>query len=1683
VNARRLTERVAYVLVATIAALLIVLAVGCAVHRWEVVPVEHTGRNTEVPPAAVAFVVPVASRSVHAGDQIYIRARRHSAPSLRRVSDVVDSFKSRMRLDGTEPDDPTVQLAATTWRVRTLIAYLGFLLRLIVGPIQSAVLIIGGAALLLIGERDRLWRGRSPGGAARRVRWKPFVAGGVVAVMIAGAAIAARAEMIASVSDSIDVSTKAMFAIKPTCRWTDHAETTISWTDDPDATSYDVLRSDTAVGGYVSLGNVGEAVNSYVDSTVNPDPVAQGQYYYEIQSNTAGGNSAGRHTSTTTECPGYVTTYAGGAGADALAAVSTAQQPHSLAIDGTTMYVAEKNALVRAIDMTNGHESIVGGTPHPGETGDGGPATLAGLTDLGGIAVDSDGNRYVADRHSQVIRKITPGGTISLFAGAYDSPCSAPTDVCGDGGLATSAQLGDPVDVAVDSHDNVYIADRATNRVRMVASANGNISTVAGTGDACADPTDPCGDGDTATDADLKSPSSVALDPDDNLYIADTGDHRIRVVAAANGDISAYAGDGIVGTMKFDVNGGASSSASLGWPTGLYINDDGAMYVAEQSVTDIRKIDSGVITTAVGTTAYGSSPDGTTSTEARLPGVYAITGDANGNVYFAEGRRVRIATADGTLGTVAGSAASCDATDPCGDGGPATEAAFGSGIGGVARDDVGNLYISDTLHSRIRKVSPSGMITTFAGTGDDCASPTDMCGDGGDPSDAHLHHPNGLFWTGSALLVADTGDNRIRKITVTGEANDPDRITTIAGVGSAGDSGDGAAATDAELRAPEMMYEVDASHIYIADTGNHRVRVAVDGGNINAYAGDGTTAFGGFGDGADAVDARLAKPVGLAYDSGTLYISDKDDNRIRSVTAGTIETFAGTGITPQFENNGQTATDSHLDAPVGLSWDAGSNALYFAQPDLHTVWKVAGGVTSLVAGDGVAGFAHSNFSLRLDTPTDVVVDGDGNIYIADDANNRIMELQFGVVPVVYAGTGDVSFLDSSTAADARFGTLSGMVRAANGDIYVSDPDNHRVRKITTNGVITTLAGTGELPTYGRDGSAATSAQLSGPGGMARDQAGNLYIVDPNENRVRKLSPDGTMDTFAGSGYYGMTNDGGAATDGTLAKPTAVVADDDGNVYIADGENNRIRKVDTSGIITVFAGTGVGCASGPCGDGGLATDAKLDLPSALVFDNDGNLLVAEKSGNRVRKIDMGDGTISRYAGTGDPGGSGDGGAATAAELHSPTALAWDAANGELYIADSMSYRVRKVDAGGDISTVLGTAYGDSGDGGAGTSAAIGTVSGLAYNPGNGSLYVADSDIGRIRELRANGNVYAFSGSTSSYGGDDGPYDDASVHYSSLGGLYFDFWGTSDGSLGALYVADAGNRRVREISLDTNYIRTIAGDGNAARYFGDGSEAGAQLDCPGALALDGDGTLYIADPCVHRVRVFDVNGTERQSVGGPSSGGQVIDPAALAVDDDGVLYIAEPGSHNVWVFDSMSTSLTVVAGTGVSGSDGDGGPATDAKLAQPLALAWHAGKLYIADCDSRNVRVVDGVGDISTFAGTGDIAASGDGGLATAAGIGCPMALGVDGSGNSFIAALTSNSVEIRRVDHGTGDISTVVKTVTLGFYGDRGGPFNFGFAFPSAMVFDADDNLYLAAGDPLLLLGPYNGVVRRIVGPL
>jgi trimeric autotransporter adhesin len=311
-----------------------------------------------------------------------------------------------------------------------------------------------------------------------------------------------------------------------------------------------------------------------------------------------------------------------------------------------------------------------------------------------------------------------------------------------------------------------------------------------------------------------------------------------------------------------------------------------------------------------------------------------------------------------------------------------------------------------------------------------------------------------------------------------------------------------------------------------------------------------------------------------------------------------------------------------------------------------------------------------------------------------------------------------------------------------GNLYIADEGNSRIRKIAPNGTITTLAGTKGFYTgyFSGDGGPALAAGMDTSYDVALDGAGNLYIAAYGNSRVLKVNSAGTLTTFAGTGLNVLGGDGGAATAAGIGGPTAVAADASGNVYIADYTFGVVRRVSSDGIITTIAGTGV---PGYSGDNGLATSAQLGGPVALVVAGDGTIYIADYPNNRVRAMSPG-GTIRTVAGTGVAGYSGDGGLATSAQLNGPSGLSLDG-SGNLYIADSNNYRVRRVTSGGVVSTVAGTGtQGFSGDGGLATSANLDTPMGVLADAG-GNLYIADSGNNRIRLVGTNGGIRTIAGS--------------------------------------------------------------------------------------------------------------------------------------------------------------------------------------------------------------------------------------------------------------------------------------------------------------------------------------------------
>ena len=337
-------------------------------------------------------------------------------------------------------------------------------------------------------------------------------------------------------------------------------------------------------------------------------------------------------------------------------------------------------------------------------------------------------------------------------------------------------------------------------------------------------------------------------------------------------------------------------------------------------------------------------------------------------------------------------------------------------------------------------------------------------------------------------------------------------------------------------------------------------------------------------------------------------------------------------------------------------------AVAWAQPQTsYRIDTLAGGF----AGDGGPAVAA-----RLNLPYDVAVDSSGNLYITDRNNHRIRKVDSTGTITTIAGTGKDGFSgDGGPATQAQLNFPTGVAVDGEGNLYIADAPNDRIRKVDSIGTITTIAGTGEQGFSG-DGGPATQAQLDHPRAVAVDGEGNLYIADRNNNRIRRVDSTGTITTIAGTGERRFGGDGGPAIRAQLDAPSGVAVDGAGNLYIADASNHRIRKVDSIGTITTIAGTG---EQGFGGNGGSASQAHLFFPTGVAVDGEGNLYIADVGNHRIRKVDS-TGTITTIAGTGERGFSGDDGPAIQAQLDDPTGVAVDGA-GNLYIADASNHRIR------------------------------------------------------------------------------------------------------------------------------------------------------------------------------------------------------------------------------------------------------------------------------------------------------------------------------------------------------------------------------------------------------------------------
>lgn len=672
-----------------------------------------------------------------------------------------------------------------------------------------------------------------------------------------------------------------------------------------------------------------------------------------------------------------------------------------------------------------------------------------------------------------------------------------------------------------------------------------------------------------------------------------------------------------------------------------------------------------IITTVAGST-FSFPGDNGPALGAPVGQIQAAAVDGAGNVYVADVSACLIykISSSGLLTVVAGNGINGFS----GDGGPAVNASL-SFPAGVALDPFGNLYISEFGNHRIRRVTPDGAISTYAGNGTGGYS-----GDGGAATAAALYAPTHLAAdvAGNVFLV-DHKNNRVRKVSPSGV------ISTVAGNGTAGFSGDGGLAVNAALKFSlaglVSGIAVDASgNLYIADSENQRIRKVTTAGVISTYAGVGISGYSG--DGGSAAAARFYGPQGLALDTaGNLYVADAYNNRIRKISAvGIISTVAGNG-NRAFSGDGGPATAAALGNQSAVTVDATGN-LYVVDTLNARIRKVSpGGTISTIAGTGNSKFGGDGgpaTSAFLNSALGVSLDAAGNLFVADSLNNRIRKISPSGIITTVAGNGNYVFAgDGDRAVGASMSSPTSVISDAAGNLYICDEPNLRVRRVNTSGIISTYAGNGG-DGYSGDGVAARGTSLSHPFGLALDTTGNLYIADRFNHRVRKVSPAGIITTVAGNGTAGFSGDGGQAAAASLQQPTAVTLDASGNLYIAEFANHRVRKVTTAGVISTFAGIGT---AGFSGDGGAAAAAALNSPAGLAVSGSGEVFIADLNNNRVRKVQS-NGIIVTVAGNGVGGFFGDGGLATSASLNTPLGLAVDG-QGNLYIADSGNDRIRKV----------------------------------------------------------------------------------------------------------------------------------------------------------------------------------------------------------------------------------------------------------------------------------------------------------------------------------------------------------------------------------------------------------------------
>ena len=1122
---------------------------------------------------------------------------------------------------------------------------------------------------------------------------------------------------------------------------------------------------------------------------------------------------------------GQVTTFTGGTtsgNANGTGSAASFKNPYAIALDAAAnLYVTDKgNFKLRKITPLGVVTDFAGS----GTAGylNSATASSAQFKDVTGITADIAGNIYVSDMADNRIRKISTAGAVTTFAG---SGAAAYAD-----GTGNAAQFNNPWGLASDIAGNIYVGDTYNNKIRKI-TPGGVVTSIAGS-------TNGSNDG-ISSSAQFLNPANVALDIAGNVYISDYGNQKIRKLGL-NNYVTTLAGDGTSGsTDGLGVTAGPGNFASFNYPSGLNLDAAGNSYIADQNNNKIRKINSaGATTTLAGSGAAGS----------------------------AEGV--------GLLAT------------------------FNAPVG-VALDFSGTLYVADASNNKIRTVATGGYTIAPA-------------------------LPAGLIFDGTTGTISGTPTTNLTATDFTITAYSPAGIST-------------AVQNITVVPPPQLSYA--GPKAYLINTAISPLTLTNSGSAVPAVAyGQVTTVAGGTATGsADGTGAAASfnSPNGITIDAaGNLFICDSYNNKIRKVTtAGVVTTFAGSGTSG---SNDATGTAATFNIPAGITND-NSNNFFVTDLNNHKIRKItSSGVVTTLAGqvnNSIGSLDGTGSAASFYSPWGITIDGLGNLYVADLQNSKIRKITSSGVVTTFAGSGLTTGADGN-GISASIRNPMGIAGDALKNMFVTEASN-RIRKIAPNGDVTTIAGNSSF-SYGSTDGTGSNASFSTPNGITSDAANNLYVADQYNNNIRKITPTGIVTTLAGSLATTPGSKDGTGTIAQFDSPKGILSDGLGNLYVS--EATKIRAISLLGYSIsptlpaglIFDGT-TGTISGTptvktspieytitgyntIGSGSTiltievqAQQPAISYTSAKVYNRNSSItpLTPTNNGSPIPAVAYGQ--VTTLAG-GSTKGSADG-TGNAASFNNPEGITLDA-TGNLFVCDASNNKIRKITTAGVVTTFAGGSVSGSSDA-TGTSATFFVPSGITMDASS-NFYVTDKGNNKIRKITSSGVVTTFAGQVNnSIGSVDGIGTAASFY--SPGGL------TIDGG-NNLYVADQGNNKIRTIS-PTGVVATLAGNPTSGTV--DANATKASFYNPSAVAFDASKNIFVADASNSLIRKINPNGDVTTVAGkagvsgstdGTGTNAQFFSPYGLVLDAANMVYVLDRGNRNIRKITPTGIVTTLAGSTG-------------------------------------------------------------------------------------------------------------------------------------------------------------------------